>query len=108
MANKRLELHEIFCKIVNITEPDGDRHVYYNPPPSVKMKYPAIRYSRSNINNKYANNKVYGQRNEYEVTVIDRASDSDLVTAVSLLPNCSYSRGYKADNLNHDTFTIKY
>ena len=27
----------------------GSRHVYYQAPESVKMEYPAIRYSRSDI-----------------------------------------------------------
>ena len=27
----------------------GFRHVYYQPPESVKMEYPAIRYSKSMI-----------------------------------------------------------
>lgn len=108
MDEKRLELHEILCKIVGITEPDGDRHVYFNPPESVKMKYPAIRYSRSNIKNRYANNSVYRQTKAYDIVVIDRNPDSSIVDDVSLLPNCQYVRGYKADNLNHDVFMINY
>lgn len=108
MDDKRLELHEILCKLVNLTEPDGDRHVYFDPPESVRMKYPAIRYSRSNIKNKYADNKVYGQTKVYELTVIDKNVDSDLVDKVSTLPMCQYVRGYKANNLNHDVFSINY
>jgi hypothetical protein len=108
MVNKRLELHEILCKIVGITEPDGDRHVYYNPPESVNMKYPAIRYSRSNIKNKYADNGVYGQKRVYELIVIDRDPDSHIVNSISILPECVYARGYKASNLNHDVFYINY
>lgn len=108
MDTKRLELHEILCKIVNITEPDGDRHVYFNPPESVKMKYPAIRYSRSTINSRYANNGVYRQRKAYDIYVIDKNPDSEITDAVALLPECRHVRSYKADNLNHDMFTINY
>lgn len=104
--DERLEFHEILCGIVNITEPDGDRHVYFDPPPSVKMKYPAIRYSRANIKNTHANNSVYKQNNAYEVIVIDYDPDSLIVKKVSKLPTCSFNRHYKADNLNHDVFTI--
>jgi hypothetical protein len=106
--DKRLELHEILCELVNITEPNGDRHTYFDPPASVKMKYPAIRYARKRIENTYANNSVYGQKNSYELTVIYDNPDSDLVRKVSLLPMCTHDRHYKADNLNHDTFTIYY
>lgn len=106
--NKRFELHEILCELVNITGPDGDRHVYFDPPPSVRMKYPAIRYSRKNIDNSYANNAVYKQGKAYEIVVIDSDPDSVIVSKVSQLPGCSYDRHYKSDNLNHDVFTIYY
>lgn len=76
--SKRLELHDILCEIVNITEPDGDRHVYFQPPESIKMKYPAIRYSLSNIWNKFASDSIYNQSNSYEVIVIDKNPDSEL------------------------------
>ena len=52
------------------------RNVYYNPPSSVHMSYPAIVFNRSNIGNRFANNAVYGQTYRYEVTVIDEDPDS--------------------------------
>ena len=104
----RLKLHETLCEIINITEPNGDRHVYYQSPASVLMKYPAIVYSRSNIDNKSANNAVYAQFDSYDITVIDSNPDSKYVRAVSKLPRCRFGRHYIADNLNHDTFTIYY
>lgn len=100
--NRRLELHEVLCDIL------GSRNVYYQPPESVKMKYPAIRYSRSDVENNFANNKVYMQSHEYEVIVIDRNPDSDIVDKVSSLPRCRFNRHYTADNLNHDVFTLYY
>lgn len=104
--NKRLELHETLCSIINITEPNGDRHVYFQPPESVKMRYPAIRYSRSRINNRFANNNVYNQMYGYEVIVIDRDPDSVYSKKVSLLPKCRFDRSYTVDNLNHDVYII--
>ena len=104
----RLELHDILCEIVNVTEPDGDRHVYFNPPMALKMKYPAIRYSRSNIKNTHADNSVYKQINAYELVVIDENPDSYISSKVSKLPTCAFNRNYKADNLNHDVFTIYF
>lgn len=104
--DKRLELHERLCAIVNITEPNGDRHVYYQPPESIKIKYPAIIYYRSNIINEYANNGVYMQSPCYEVTVIDEDPDSEIVKLISALPRCRFNRHYTSDNLNHDVFTL--
>lgn len=104
--NSRLELHESLCEIVNITEPNGDRHVYFQPPESVKMKYPAIVYSLSNIRNIHANNNVYKQDDAYSVVVIDPDPESEIPRKVSKLLKCRFDRHYVADNLNHDTFTI--
>lgn len=86
----------------------GSRNVYYNPPPSVEMRYPAIVYSRKTINNLYANNYVYGQHNAYEITLIDEDPDSEFVGAISRLPSCRYDRHFVSDNLNHDVFTLYY
>lgn len=86
----------------------GTKNVYYSPPASLKMQYPAIVYSRSEIDNAHANNSVYKQEYAYEITVIDRNPDSEIVKKVSHLPRCRFNRHYPSDNLNHDVFTIYY
>ena len=106
--DKRLELHEILCGVVNITEPNGDRHTYFQPPESVKIKYPGIVYSRKNIDSLHASDGVYVQFLGYEIVVIDEDPDSELVARVSKLPKCSFDRHYTKDNLNHDVFTLYY
>lgn len=84
------------------------RNVYYQPPESVKLSYPAIVYSRSDIKNTFADNDVYKQSNGYQLTVIDDDPDSIIVQKISALPMCTFNRNFKADNLNHDVFTIYY
>lgn len=86
----------------------GSRNVYYQPPASIKMNYPAIVYSRSNINNAFAGDDVYKQDIAYDVTVIDYNPDSEITDKISKLPKCRFSRHFTSDNLNHDTFTIYY
>lgn len=86
----------------------GTKNVYYSPPASLKMQYPAIVYSRSDIDNAHANNSVYKQEYAYEIIVIDRNPDSEIVKKVSRLPRCRFNRHYPSDNLNHDVFTIYY
>lgn len=86
----------------------GSRNVYYQPPESVKMKYPAIVYSRKNIDNVFADDLVYTQNHAYELTVIDPNPDSEIVVKVSKLPACTFDRHYIADNLNHDVFRLYY
>lgn len=86
----------------------GSRNVYYQPPASIQMKYPAIVYSRNRIENKHANNIPYVQSNSYEITVIDKRPDSNVIFELSKLPKCRHDRHYISDNLNHDVFTLYY
>ncbi len=100
--NDRLKLHEILCEAL------GSRNVYFQPPSSIQMKYPAIVYSRSNINKKNANGNPYITNLSYDVTLIDKNPDSPIVKSILEIPYCSYGRHYVSDNLNHDSFTIYY
>lgn len=102
MLNRRLELDAILRSIL------GTKNVYFQAPASLKMKYPAIRYSRSDIANDYADDEVYHQTHEYELIVIDEDPDSEIVEKVSQLKRCKYNRHYAQDGLNHDVFTIIY
>lgn len=86
----------------------GSRNVYYQPPESLKMNYPAIVYARKSIDNSYANDSVYKQNYAYEITVIDKNPDSEIVNKISKLPTCRFDRHFKSDNLNHDVFTLYY
>lgn len=86
----------------------GSRNVYYQPPESVKMNYPAIVYSRSDINSKYADNKSYLRTNRYEIIVIDKRPDNDATDKILELPLSSFDRHYTADNLHHDVLTLYY
>lgn len=84
----------------------GSRNVYFDPPESVKMQYDAIRYSRSRIENTFANNSVYKQDDCYEVIAIYRDADSDLPGKLSMLPMCRHDRHYVINDLHHDVFTL--
>ena len=84
----------------------GSRNVYYQPPPSVKMDYPAIRYSKNDIEGRYANDKIYSKLTRYEIIVIDKRPDNSVIDKLLELRYCSYDRHYVADNLNHDVFAI--
>lgn len=86
----------------------GSRNVYYQPPASIEMLYPAIVYSRNDILNTFADDTVYKQDTAYIVTVIDEDPDSEIVDKVSKLPKCRYNRHYESDNLNHDVFVLYY
>ena len=99
---KRIRLQNLLEKIL------GNRQVYFQPPESVSMSYPAIKYSRSNMNVKHADDSIYLQRVRYEIIVIDRKPNNQIVEELLKLPYCSYDRGYKSNNLNHDVLTLYY
>lgn len=86
----------------------GDRNVYFQPPASVKMVYPAIVYKLSDINNIHANNGVYLQGIAYQVTYITKNPDDVMIKTLSKLPMCEYDRHFTADNLNHYVYTLYY
>lgn len=96
----RLELHKKLCDIL------GSRNVYYRPPASVNMKYPAIKYDLKGYKKVYANAGAYRLIPSYEVTLIDHDPDSPCVEKILALPYCQFDRSYPADNLNHFVFTL--
>ena len=86
----------------------GVKHVYYQPPESLKLQYPAIVYSKSNINKRSANNEGYYSLTRYEIIVVDRKPDNQVIEKILRLPYCSYDRWYASDNLNHDILILYY
>jgi len=99
---RRLELHEMLCEAL------GSRNVYFQPPASKVMEYPCIRYNLYDIDNVYADNLPYLQNIGYQITVIDRDPDSEIVERVSKIPGIRFNRFYTADNLNHTIFILYY
>lgn len=100
--NKRLDFQK---KLENLL---GSQYVYYQPPESLKMEYPCIRYSKYKINSIQADNINYNNRDCYQVTVIDKKSDNPVIRELLQLPLSSYDRHYVSDNLNHDVILIYY
>ena len=86
----------------------GSKNVYFQPPASVRMSYPAIRFTLNGIESEHANDGVYILNKSYSLTLIDPNPDNVIVDKIASLPNCRFDRHYKADNLNHYTFTLYY
>lgn len=100
--DRRLKLHEILSSI------KGVKKVYFQPPESMKMDYPCIRYNVDNDYNLKANNLSYNHRIMYLITVIDKNPDSNIPDALRKIPYCGFDRWYSADNLNHWVFTLYF
>ena len=86
----------------------GSNNVYFQPPEDKKMEYPAIRYSLSDIESRYANNAKYSQLNRYEVIVISKLPNNAAIQKILDLPYSSFDRHYVSNNLNHDSITLYF
>lgn len=100
---RRLKLHEELCDLLQ------SRAAYYQPPESLKMAYPCIRYSDNGFDVRYANNKPYKTINRYEGVFITRDSGSDIPELMmNQFEMCSFSSCYVVNNLYHHPFTLYY
>lgn len=87
----------------------GSKSVFYNPPASLRLSYPCIKYSLSGIRSKRADNMNYNNLNRYKVMVIDTNPDSDIhVKLLSHFKMCTFDTEYVADNLYHRVLTLYY
>lgn len=100
--NRRLELSALLRNTL------GSDNVYFQPPETVKMKYPAIVYALDSIQNVHADDGVYLSHRRYSVTLIDKNPDSTTVERLSALPMCQFNRHYTSDNINHFVFTLYF
>lgn len=83
-------------------------NVYFQPPESIKMRYPAIRYSRNRIEKTNADNNWYHLANRYTLILIYREADSALPMELTKLNKCKHVNHYVAENLYHDVFELEY
>ena len=97
----RHSLHDILVEIV------GNDNVYYQPPESKKLKYPAIVYKLDRIKKITADNKWYCIRPTYQATLIYRESDSPLPMKMAMLDRCTHVSHFASDNLYHDVYSIE-
>ena len=86
----------------------GNKNVYYQPPESLKMEYPCIRYSKSNIVSTHADNMKYSNNTKYEIIVIDKRPDNDVIKKILNLPYSEHDRHYVSNNLNHDVIILYF
>lgn len=100
--SSRLQLQTLLEEIL------GSRNVYFQPPASISIKYPAIVYSLDNIENSFADDGVYNSQRKYSITIIDGDPDTLIIDKINSLPRCRFDRHFKFENLNHYVFTIIY
>lgn len=99
---QRLDLHAYLEFLL------GSDQVHFQPPVNVEMLYPAIVYERDYAESEFADNVPYRITKRYSVTVIDRNPDSEIPDKVLSMPSCRFNRHFKANQLNHDVFTLYF
>ena len=100
----RLQLHADLRLLL------GSANVYFQPPESVLIKYPAIIYQKEAGDIKFADNYSYFYKTRYKVTVIDY--DPDVPWDVRFLAKFKnqifVENEYTSKNLNHWVFRLYY
>lgn len=97
----RLELHNQLLKFSD--------NVYYQPPSTIKMRFPCIVYNKSDAKRLYSNDGMYSRKQQYQITVI--SPDPDSLTAEELETHfeyCKITNYLKVDNLHNTHLTIYY
>ena len=84
----------------------GSDNVYFQSPPTIKMKYPCVRYALDGIKILKADGINYKKFYRYTVTLMDYDPDSEYVDKLVDIPYySSMGQHYTSDNLHHWTFT---
>lgn len=99
---QRLDLHAYLVFLL------GSENVYFQPPASVQMEYPAIVYERDRRVVQHADNAPYAQTKRYQVTFIGRDPDSEIPEKLAAMPLSSFDRHFATAGLNHDAFNIYF
>jgi hypothetical protein len=87
----------------------GTRHVYYQPPESLKLVYPCFVYYLADIDVQHADNKAYILKHRYTVTYMDKNPDTDMKERMLLeFPQCDFDRPYTVNGLHHFVFDLIY
>ena len=81
-------------------------NLYYQSPGPNLMEYPAIKYSKTKMDDEYADDIRYLSKTRYELKFIDYEPENPAIEQLLELPYCSYDREYTADNLHHTVLII--
>lgn len=87
----------------------GSRNVYFQPPESLKLKYPAFVYDLTDIITNRADDKNYIRNNRYKLTLIHTDPDNELKDSIlDEFNHISFDRVYASDGLYHYVYDLYY
>ena len=86
---------------------DSNLHVYYQPPASVRLTYPAIVYRVNDYSQNWADDYLYKKDRSYLITLIHYDPDNDIVEKLLwAFPKLRFDRTYTSDNLYHYVYVL--
>lgn len=86
---------------------EEDRENVFSQPPTI-LPDPCIKFQRDASWVRHADNVNYLVLKRYQITVLDRNSDSRIPDLVEALPECSFDRWYAANGVNHWVYNIYF
>lgn len=99
----RLKLQEELEEIL------GSKNVYFQPPASVKLKYPCIIYEIDTTDTRHADNKAFILTNRYHVKHLFKSLEKEKKDALLLhFMMISHNNRMVVDGLYNDDFTLYY
>ena len=94
----RTELHNVLLGFA------GSGHVFFQPPPNVRISYPCFVYSLRDMNARFADDGPYIVSDWYDVTYITKDPDDLVVQNLVKIKGFVFNRWFAADDLNHYAF----
>lgn len=99
----RIELNNKFKSLIR------NDNVYFQPPESIKINYPAIIYDLARNESIIADNFSYKITKCYDVTIIFKDPEFNLSQILlENFSNCTHIRRYVSDGLYHDILRLYY
>ena len=100
---RRQNLHDELKELL------GTSNCYFQPPESLKLKYPCYVYKREAPDVLRADNMMYRRVHKYGLTYITLNPDDPLIEETEgHFSMCRMTRHYTADNLNHYYYDLYY
>ena len=101
--SRRIDLHSELLALL------GSNNVYFQPPESVKLKYPCIIYNLDNFLPRFADDKTYLGKRSYQILYITKNPDDEMIEKlIDSFQLIRFSRSFTSDNLNHYSYTLYY
>lgn len=101
MEKDRLTLHQTLIDVL------GSSNVYYNPPESTQMKFPAIVYKLDYMDQIHADNKKYIDWTTYKVIVVSSKPDHPAIRKILNLEMTRFSTSYTRNGYYHTAIILK-